>query len=158
MHHPISFLLTAVSALFTGSTALFAAVTIDGSSLALILTALGGLITTCFTGYVAIRSLPQVHALVNSNYKEQKSENERLRNEEASKDAETRLEFQRLRALIDDLKSAAVIKAENRELRTVEHFAGVSPDSISPTPVVIANPEAVPVVETPDTTRSKEQH
>ena len=72
-----------------------------GTDLALVITAsfagVATLVTAIFAGWVAVRSLPQVHALVNKNFTEQKTEITELRTEVAS------------------LKDAALTKAEARE-------------------------------------------
>lgn len=39
----------------------------DGTALALLITSITGLVSAVFAGYVAVRSLPQIHKLVNAN-------------------------------------------------------------------------------------------
>ena len=51
----------------------------NSDNTALIITAVTGLVTALFAGYIALKSLPQVHTLVNRNFSEQKLEIAELR-------------------------------------------------------------------------------
>ena len=79
----------------------------NSDNTALIITAVTGLVTALFAGYIALKSLPQVHTLVNRNFSEQKLEIAELRKniEELHLKALARAEAQAVSNATDTLPS-----------------------------------------------------